>query len=143
MSPDNEFALATPSLVACAANPQPRLISSKPPISRQIGFVRYVNTTATLRKKAKSVGDGGTVMSGASGSSKGTQATNVSDVSNLSGTSDGGASVFSQRSAATKSTSSGSSAGVAVGKTTTDGVPSAAIEGSAFVIPAQEVCHLA
>ena len=64
------------------------------------------------------------------------------------GCSDGDASVFSQRSAATKSSSatgkSGSSSGgnaasLATGKSGLAGIPRAAIEGSAFVIPAQEV----
>lgn len=59
--------------------------------------------------------------------------------------SDGGASVFSQRSAATKSSSasgksSSAGSGVArVGKSGSGGIPPATIEGSAFVVPAQEV----
>lgn len=65
----------------------------------------------------------------------------------LGASSDGGASVFSQRSAATKSSSAtgksgaaaGGNAAVATGKSGLAGIPRAAIEGSAFVIPAQEV----
>lgn len=61
----------------------------------------------------------------------------------LGADSDGGASVFSQRSAATKSSSatgkSGAIGGNAAGKSGITGIPRAAIEGSAFVIPAQEV----
>lgn len=65
----------------------------------------------------------------------------------LGGSSGDGASVFSQRSAATKSSSatgksgsaSGGTAPLATGKSGLDGIPRAAIEGSAFVIPAQEV----
>ena len=64
----------------------------------------------------------------------------------LGASSDGGASVFSQRSAASKSSSatgkSGASTGsatIALGKSGLPGIPRAAIEGSAFVIPAQEV----
>lgn len=63
------------------------------------------------------------------------------------GGSDGGASVFSQRSAASKSTGATGKSGSAIGGNVTlatgnsgvSGIPRAAIEGSAFVIPAQEV----
>lgn len=58
--------------------------------------------------------------------------------------SDGGASVFSQRSAATKSSSAskstkGGAAQILTGKSGGVGIPRSTIEGSAFVIPAQEV----
>lgn len=113
-----------------------------PLILPQVSFVQYVNMTATFRKKARAtIGDGGTVSSGASGSSKGTKATALSEISNLSGgSSDGGMSVFSQRSAGTKSSSASGLKTVGSGaKFSTGVVPRAAIEGSAFVIPAQEV----
>ncbi|CAM9106957.1 unnamed protein product [Hapterophycus canaliculatus] len=115
-------------------------------VNRQVPFVAYVSATASFRKTASHTsGDGGTVASGASGSSKGTKATTISDASNVSGgSSDGGASVFSQRSAATKSSSAsrsskGSAGQILVGKSGGVGIPRATIEGSAFVIPAQEV----
>eukprot|EP00903_Cladosiphon_okamuranus_P016193 g14943.t2 len=114
-------------------------------LNRQVPFLTYVNATGCFRTTSKkSLPDGGTVASESSGSSKGTKATNVSDTSNVSGAdSDGGASVFSQRSAASKSSSatgkSGASGGTAAGKSGLSGIPRAAIEGSAFVIPAQEI----
>ena len=61
--------------------------------------------------------------------------------------SDGGASVFSQRSAATKSSkvseksgaTGGGASAIMKGLSGMTGIPHAAIEGSAFVVPAQEV----
>ncbi|CAM9120215.1 unnamed protein product, partial [Ectocarpus sp. 13 AM-2016] len=115
-------------------------------VNRQVPFLVYVNATSTGRKGGNKSDDGGTVASGASGSSKGTKATTISETSNVSGaSSDGGASVFSQRSAATKSSSasgksSSAGSGVArVGKSGSGGMPPATIEGSAFVVPAQEI----
>lgn len=111
-------------------------------------FIEYVGITGTYRGgKRKSSGSGGTVASGASGSSKGTKATTISNVSGMSNDSDGAASVFSQRSASSKGqsstaggasvTSSGSSK-MSVGSGA-GGIPSTTLEGSAFVVPAQEV----
>ncbi|CAM9191667.1 unnamed protein product [Ectocarpus sp. 4 AP-2014] len=115
-------------------------------VNRQVPFLVYVNATSTGCEGGNKSDDGGTVVSGASGSSKGTKATTISETSNVSGaSSDGGASVFSQRSAATKSSSasgksSAAGSGVArVGKSGSGGIPPATIEGSAFVVPAQEI----
>ncbi|CAM9401133.1 unnamed protein product [Ectocarpus fasciculatus] len=115
-------------------------------VNRQVPFLVYVTATSTGRKGGKKSDDGGTVTSEASGSSKGTKATTISETSNVSGaSSDGGASVFSQRSAATKSSSasgksgSAGSGGARAGKSGSGGIPSATIEGSAFVVPAQEI----
>ncbi|CAM9710872.1 unnamed protein product [Scytosiphon promiscuus] len=137
---DPTGAVFEPPVNARGAAPYRRIVN------RQVPFVAYVSATASFRKAAaQPSGDGGTVASGASGSSKGTKATTISDASNVSGaSSDGGASVFSQRSAATKSSSAtksskGGASPILTGKSGGAGIPRSTIEGSAFVIPAQEI----
>lgn len=109
----------------------------------QVNFVQYLNTAASFRRKARTAGgDGWTVASVASGSSKGTKTTIPSELSNITGgSSQGGSSVFSHRSVGSKSsTTTGISKGTSGEKgLTSSAIPPGSLEGSAFVVPAQEV----
>lgn len=73
--------------VPCSPNtlrPSDASLKKSQKIAFQVPFSVYVNVTGSGKGK-QSVGDGGTVASGASGSSKGTKATAVSEASNVSG----------------------------------------------------------
>ena len=74
----------TRSLLAEHLKTQRRISEKSQKIAFQVPFSVYVNVTGSGKGK-QSVGDGGTVASGASGSSKGTKATAVSEASNVSG----------------------------------------------------------